>query len=49
VAYKNHKHSVNNPYAQFQDEYTLEQILSSKIIFEPLTVREGNDLSLAVQ
>ncbi|XP_065891419.1 sterol carrier protein 2-like [Dysidea avara] len=37
VAYKNHKHSVNNPYAQFQDEYTLEEILGSKLIFEPLT------------
>lgn len=26
VAWKNHKHSVNNPYSQFRDEYTLEQI-----------------------
>ena len=26
IGYKNHKHSVNNPYSQFQDEYTLEQI-----------------------
>jgi acetyl-CoA acetyltransferase len=24
VAWKNHKHSVNNPYSQFRDEYTLE-------------------------
>ena len=24
IAYKNHKHSVNNPYSQFRDEYTLE-------------------------
>src|ERR1700730_9144940 len=23
IGWKNHKHSVNNPYAQFQDEYTL--------------------------
>ena len=38
VAEKNHRHSVNNPYAQFQDEYTLEEILNSKPIFEPLTV-----------
>nr|CAD7458563.1 unnamed protein product [Timema tahoe] len=37
IAYKNHKHSVNNPYSQFQDEYTLEQILSSPQIFGPLT------------
>ena len=26
IGWKNHKHSVNNPYAQFQDEYTLEEI-----------------------
>jgi sterol carrier protein 2 len=24
IAWKNHKHSVNNPYSQFRDEYTLE-------------------------
>lgn len=29
VAYKNHKHSVNNPYSQFRDEYSLQQILDS--------------------
>lgn len=38
IAYKNHKHSTNNPYAQFQEEYSLDQILNSKLIFEPLTV-----------
>ena len=57
IAYKNHKHSVKNPYvqhrkrfflqqlissnsyskSQFQDEYTLEQILQSKEVHEPLT------------
>jgi Acetyl-CoA acetyltransferase len=37
IGYKNHKHSVNNPYAQFQDEYTLDEIKSSKMIHEPLT------------
>ena len=25
IGWKNHKHSVNNPYAQFQDEYTLRR------------------------
>ena len=25
IGWKNHKHSVNNPYAQFQDEYSLEE------------------------
>lgn len=33
----NHAHSKNNPYSQFQDEYTLDQILSSPMIHEPLT------------
>ena len=27
IGQKNHEHSVNNPYAQFQDEYTLDEIL----------------------
>ncbi|MDT4926078.1 MAG: acetyl-CoA acyltransferase [Pseudonocardiales bacterium] len=37
IGYKNHKHSVNNPYAQFQQEYTLEDILAAPTIYEPLT------------
>ena len=28
IAYKNHEHSTRNPNSQFQDEYTLEQIMS---------------------
>jgi acetyl-CoA acyltransferase len=37
IGYKNHKHSVNNPYAQFQQAYTLEDILASRMIYDPLT------------
>ena len=37
IGWKNHKHSVNNPYSQFQDEYTLEQILTAPMVYEPLT------------
>ncbi|MFJ9370162.1 lipid-transfer protein [Nocardia sp. NPDC101769] len=37
IGYKNHKHSVNNPYSQFQDEYTLDDILGSRMIYDPLT------------
>ena len=37
IAHKNHKHSVNNPYAQFQKEYTLDEIKNSTVIYEPLT------------
>ena len=37
IAYKNHKHSVNNPYSQFRDVYTEEQIAKSPVVHEPLT------------
>jgi acetyl-CoA acyltransferase len=37
IGWKNHKHSVNNPYAQFQDEYSLEDIKEAKEIYAPLT------------
>jgi sterol carrier protein 2 len=37
IGWKNHKHSVNNPYSQFQDEYTLEQISAAAMVYEPLT------------
>jgi acetyl-CoA acyltransferase len=37
IGYKNHKHSVNNPYAQFQEEYSLDDILESRMIYDPLT------------
>jgi sterol carrier protein 2 len=37
IGWKNHKHSVNNPYSQFQDEYSLEDILNAKMIYAPLT------------
>lgn len=37
IAYKNHKHSVNNPYAQFQQEYSMEQILKSPQVHAYLT------------
>ncbi|MDT4943058.1 MAG: acetyl-CoA acyltransferase [Pseudonocardiales bacterium] len=37
IGHKNHKHSVNNPYAQFQQEYSLEDILNAPTIYDPLT------------
>jgi acetyl-CoA acetyltransferase len=37
IGWKNHKHSTNNPYAQFQTEYTLEQIRDAPMIHAPLT------------
>ncbi|GAA4543824.1 lipid-transfer protein [Amycolatopsis samaneae] len=37
IGEKNHRHSANNPYAQFQDVYTLQDILDSRMIYDPLT------------
>ena len=37
IGYKNHKHSVNNPYAQFQTEYSLEDIMAAPMISDPIT------------
>jgi len=37
IAHKNHKHSVNNPCSQFQDEYSMEQICSAPMVHQPLT------------
>ncbi|MDQ8701301.1 lipid-transfer protein [Streptomyces sp. LHD-70] len=37
VGAKNHRHSAHNPYAQFQDVYTVEEILAAKTIHRPLT------------
>jgi acetyl-CoA acyltransferase len=37
IAEKNHRHSANNPYAQFQTIYSLEEILAAPMIHEPLT------------
>src|SRR5437870_5240301 len=36
VAVKNHKHGTLNPKAQFQKEITLEQVLTSALVADPL-------------
>ena len=41
IGWKNHKHSVNNPYAQFQHEHSIEDIKAGKVIHEPLTKRSA--------
>ncbi|MFI6683809.1 lipid-transfer protein [Streptomyces sp. NPDC050485] len=37
VGAKNHRHSANNPNAQFQDAYSVEDVLAAKTIHRPLT------------
>ena len=37
IGWKNHKHSVNNPYSQFQEEYSLRDVLDAPMVYFPLT------------
>src|SRR5271156_2672424 len=37
IARINHEHSQRNPYSQFRDVYTLDQIMKAPMIHEPLT------------
>lgn len=45
VAVKNHEHSTRNPLAQFQDAYTLEQVLGDKPVHGPLTRSQCSPMS----
>jgi acetyl-CoA acetyltransferase len=38
VVVKNRRHAVHNPGAQFREEMTIEQVLGSRMISEPLTL-----------
>ncbi|TPX49560.1 hypothetical protein SeLEV6574_g01374 [Synchytrium endobioticum] len=38
IAQKNHAHSTLNPYSQFRDYYTLEQVHNARTIHPPLTL-----------
>jgi acetyl-CoA acetyltransferase len=35
IGYKNHRHSVNNPNSQFQEEYTLEEVMNARMVYPP--------------
>ncbi|RDB29386.1 Non-specific lipid-transfer protein [Hypsizygus marmoreus] len=37
IASKNHKHSVNNPYSQFRDGWSVEQVLKAPMVTNELT------------
>ena len=37
IGEKNHRHSVNNPYSQFRDEYSLDDIMAAPMVYDPLT------------
>jgi acetyl-CoA acetyltransferase len=38
VSVKNHRHSVDNPRSQYRDACTLEEVLASRMIYDPLTL-----------
>ncbi len=38
VSVKNHRNGVDNPYAMFRKEFTLESVLASPLVCEPLTL-----------
>ncbi|MFH1032510.1 MAG: thiolase family protein [Chloroflexota bacterium] len=40
VAFKNHKNSINNPYAMYQKEFTIEQIMGSPMVCDPIHLLE---------
>jgi len=51
VAFKNHKNSVNNPYAMYQKAFTMEEIMNSHLVCDPirlLAVCAPNEGAVAV-
>ena len=45
VAVKNHAHSMNNPYAQYQHTVTLEDVLNARPIADPLGLLDCSPIS----
>ena len=38
VSVKNHRHSVNNPRSQYREACSLEEVLASRLVYDPLTI-----------
>ncbi|MDO8554567.1 MAG: thiolase domain-containing protein [Candidatus Micrarchaeota archaeon] len=45
AAVKNHKHGAKNKYAQYQNEITIEQVLKSKMIADPLKILDCSPIT----
>lgn len=45
VAVKNHKHGSLNPYAQYQNEITVETVMNSKMIADPLKMFDSSPIT----
>ena len=41
IAVKNHLHSVNNPRSQYREACTLDEVMASRMIHEPLTLLQA--------
>jgi acetyl-CoA acetyltransferase len=41
IAVKNHLHSVNNPRSQYQEACTLQEVMESRMIHDPLTLLQA--------
>src|SRR6266404_766149 len=38
VSVKNHRHSVHNPRSQYREACTLDEVLASRMVYDPLTI-----------
>lgn len=45
VSVKNHRHALHNPKAQYAGEYTVEEVLGSPMISDPLTLLQCSPIS----
>jgi len=45
VSVKNHRNAVHNPYAQFRREVTLEQVLNSPLVADPLRLLDSSPIT----
>jgi acetyl-CoA C-acetyltransferase len=45
IAVKNHKHGSMNPYAQYQNEITVETVMKSKVIASPIKVFDASPIT----
>ena len=45
VAVKSHKNAVNNPYAQYRNAVSLEEVLNARMIDDPLTIYQCSPFS----
>ena len=45
VAVKNHAHSVHNPYAHYQREIALDEVLAARLVADPLGVLDCSPIS----